>query len=250
VLTVVEVAGLVAVIAVGFAAEPAPLAMPMPDPAPLAMSGIAGATLLAFFAFVGFEDMVNMVEETRDPARTMPRAILLALGITTVLYLLVALAAVRTVLPERLAESASPLALVYETATGRHPWFLAIVAGSAALNGVLALVVMTARVLYGLGRRGYGFGVFHHAHPRWRTPVLATAVATGAVVALALTAPLVTLAEITSLLLLAVFVAVNLSLVALKRRGEGPAGAFRIPAWVPGLGAAVSAVALVAGAFG
>jgi len=91
-LTVVEVVGLLIVAWVGFAAEPVAAwgAPPAPD-----WRGVAAAALLAFFAFLGFDDLVNMAEEAHTPARDMPRAILLALAITAVLYALVALAAVR-----------------------------------------------------------------------------------------------------------------------------------------------------------
>ena len=90
----------------------------------------------------------------------------------------------------------------------------------AALNGVLAQVVMAARVLFGLGRRSPALSVFHQAHPRFGTPVLATLLCGMAMIALALAAPVEQLAGITSKVLLGVFLLVNLSLVALKSRSD------------------------------
>jgi len=248
VLTVIEVVGLMIVIAAGAMAEPVATGGPTGSAAGLApLAGVAAGGIIAFFAFLGFEDMVNMVEETERPERTMPRAIFAALALTTLLYVAVSWAAVRVVAPHGLAESRQPLALVYETATGRGAGFLAAIAVAAALNGVLAQIVMSARVLYGLGRFVPVLGVFNHADPRFGTPVLATLLATCCVLVLALTADLEALAELSALVLLAVFVAVNGALVVLKRRGPAPAGGFVAPMAAPLLGVALSLGALVWG---
>ena len=240
VLTVIEIVGLLVVIAVGVTGP----AIEVPSQ-PLAMSGLAGAALLAFFAFIGFEDMVNMAEETRDPSRTMPRAIFAALVVTTVIYILVAWAAVRTVPGTDLQASDRPLALVFETATGQSATFLALIAVYAALNGVLAQIVMAARVLFGLGRFSNIFRVFHSTSDRLRTPVVATVVATLLVLLLALTAPLVALAEVTSLVLLGIFVVINLTVVAIRTQ-QGRKG-LAAPAWVAYAGAGLSSMALIWG---
>ena len=237
VLTIIEVIGLLIVVGAGLS-----FPVDLPPGPPLAMSGLAAGALLAFFAFIGFEDMVNMAEETRDPGRTMPRAIIAAMAITTVIYILVAWAAVRTVEGDALAASERPLALVFETATERSAGFLAAIAVAAALNGVLAQIVMASRVLYGLGRFSPVFAVFHHAHSRFGTPVLATVLCVGIVIVLALTLPIAALAELTSTVLLAIFCAINAALIVIKRRG--PAEGFKAPVWVPWLGLVLSLAAL------
>jgi amino acid transporter len=242
--TGVEVLGLAIIVWVGWAAEPAAGAALLPEAGAI---GIAGGAVLAFFAFLGFEDMVNMVEETTDPGRTMPRAILLALAITTALYVAVAWAAVRAVPAEALAASPRPLALVYESATGHPPAVFAAIATVAALNGVLGALVLAARVLFGLGRIWPAMAVFHEAHARFGTPVRATALAAVATVALALSAPVALLAEVSATILLAMFVAVNWALIRLKRRAPAPLGAFEAPAWVPLAGLALSALAILWG---
>ena len=243
VLTMIEVVGLIIVVVVGFGAPSEVTIDATPE-----ISGIAAGAFLAFFAFIGFEDMVNMAEETHEPHRTMPRAILAAVAITTLLYLLVAWAAVRIVPSDALAGSRRPLALVFETATGKSAAFLALIAVAAALNGVLAQIVMSSRVLFGLGRFTALFNVFFRAHPRFGTPVAATVLATVLVILLALTAPLVALAETTSMVLLLIFVAINGALIVLKRVGaERSAKGFSAPVWVPWAGALLSAAALIAG---
>ena len=246
VLTVIELGGLVLVIWAGLSGTPVEVAPIAPEPGLGAgmLAGLAGASLLAFFAFIGFEDMVNMAEETLRPERTMPRAIVTALVVTTIVYLLVAWAAVRTVPPAALAESDRPLALVYQTATGQGAGFLSAIAVAAAMNGILAQIVMAARVLYGTGRYTRAFRVFHRASPRFGTPVLATVLAGAIALVLALTAPLVTLAEITTTVLLAIFVAINMALIVLDRRAETPS---TVPRWVPWIGAILSLMALVYG---
>ena len=241
VMTVIEVIGLTLVIGAGFAA--APVAEWSAPPAP-EWSGVAAATIFAFFAFIGFDDMVNIAEETHAPGRTMPRAILGALAITGLLYMLVSLAAVRAVPREVLGASERPLALVWEAGAGTSAAFLAAIAVAAALNGVLAQIVMAARVLFGLGKRSPGFAVFRAAHPRFGTPVLGTVLIGAAVTASALTLPVAVLAEITTQALLIVFAIVNAALIGLKRRvAEGP---FVVPMAVPVLGVLTCVLTLMA----
>lgn len=242
ILTTVEVIGLAIVIWAGATGEAAAQPEIATD---LSLVGVATGAILAFFAFLGFEDMVNMVEETREPQRTVPLAIFAALAVTAVLYLLVSWAATRVVPVDQLAASRRPLTLAYETATGKNAAFLAVIAGAAALNGVLAQIVMSARVLFGLGRFLQPLSVFHHAHRRFGTPVLATVLATGVTLTLALTADLVALAELTSAVLLLVFVAINCALIVLKRKGPAAEGVFVCPSWLPWSGAIGSAVAFV-----
>lgn len=249
VLTLIEVAGLLIVSGAGLLGDwtmPASELIPGVSMAPFSGVGMIAALMLAFFAFIGFEDMVNMAEETRDPRSAMPRAILLAMAVTAALYALVSAAAMLAVGPERLSVSERPLALVYEVATGRSPAFIGAIAVAATLNGVLAQIVMASRVLYGLGARSPAFAWARVLHPSRRTPTRATALATLCVIALALSAPIAALAEATSAILLVVFTLVNAALIALKRRGPPPQGAPSIPLGVPVFGAITSAGLLIA----
>jgi APA family basic amino acid/polyamine antiporter len=164
----------------------------------------------------------------------MPRAILLALFITSALYILVSFAAVRVASHAELGSSERPMALVWETATGRSAGFLSAIAVAAALNGVLAQIVMAARVLFGLGRRSRMLEPFTQAHPRFGTPVRATLLVGAAMLAAALLLPVETLAEAAAMVLLAVFVVVNGALIRLHRRE--PEAPFRVSAWIPWVG--------------
>ena len=242
--TVAEVLGLAVVVWAGFDAAPVEtiLAPPVPH-----WPGIASAIALCFFAFIGFEDIVNMAEEVREPERTMPRAILLSLAITAALYGLVSYAAVRSVPVEILSSSEQPLTLVWETSQGSSAKFLSAIAVAAAVNGVLAQIIMAARVLFGLGRRSSFLAIFTQAHPRFGTPVRATLLIGSLVVLGAIALPIVSLAKITSGILLSVFLMVNIALILLKRRN--PEAPFRISVWVPWAGT-LAALAALAFAFG
>jgi len=249
ILTVLEIGGLLIVAAAGlFGAGALPVAI-LPEaaaiPGPASAALLSGA-LLAFFAYVGFEDMVNMAEETVDPARTMPRAIFLAVGVTTALYMLVAIAALRTVPAAELALSERPLALVFSVGTGWSAEFIMAIAIVATLNGVLVQIVMVARVLYGLSRRRAWLAPIGTVNARLKTPVRATVIAGIAVGIFLIAAPIEQLAGMTSTILLAIFVVMNAALIVLKRRGPPPAGAPNAPLLVPVLGAASAAGLLLA----
>ena len=235
IFTVIEILGLAAVIWAGFTAPPVAEFTDLPS---IYWPGVAGAAALAFFAFIGFEDMVNMAEEARDPKHTMPRAILVALAITAVLYALVSFAAVRSVPREVLAGSERPLALVWETGMGSSAIFLSAIAVAAALNGVLAQIVMASRVLFGLGRRAPEFRVFYSTHAKFGTPVLASVLVGAFVVASALTLPVATLAELTTMALLIVFAIVNAALIGVKHKQ--PEAEFSISIFWPWLGIVLS----------
>lgn len=248
ILTAIEILGLVLVVWAGVSIAPEAVIV-LQKPATLPVEAIAFAAVLAFFAFIGFEDMVNLAEETINPGRTMPIAIIIALTITTSLYALVVWAAIRVVSTEALGQSRQPLALVYETATGEAAWFLSLIAVFAALNGVLAQLIMAARVLFGLGRRFSPLAMFHQAHARFGTPVRATLLIGAAIITAGLFLDLETLAETTSILLLVVFCAMNAALIALKlRKTEQPA--FQVPFAVPVIGLVFAVAALMVALLG
>lgn len=206
------------------------------------LAGIFGGVFIAFYAFIGFEDIVNVAEEVRDPIRTLPRAVLLSLAIATLLYMAIALVAVGLVLPTDLAASDAPLALVYQRATGEMPVFIGLVGLSAVINGALIQIVMASRVLYGMAEQGWITPWLSAVHPLTRTPLNSTVVIGVVILILALSLPLITLAKITSLFTLTVFSLVNLSLWRIKLRDPRPAEVVLFPLWVPVAGFFCSAL--------
>jgi basic amino acid/polyamine antiporter, APA family len=214
----------------------------VPPPTATALSGIAFGSLLAFFAFIGFEDLANIVEEARVPHRDIPRAMVLTLLISTILYVLVAAIAVSAVSAERLSSSSAPLSLVFREVAGVSPATISIIAVVATLNTILAQMTMASRVIYGLARDGGLPSIFARVHPRTRTPLLATAFVVVAIVPLALLVPLTALAETTALATLAVFAVVNLALLRLRYRGvESRVPHVTVPIWVPAIALATCA---------
>jgi amino acid transporter len=247
-ITLIEVAGLLLIVIV---AAPAVAALPMrfdelvpPVDAHVWQSVLLGA-FLAFYAFIGFEDIVTAAEEVRDPSRTLPRAILIAVALSTVLYLSVALVAVFAVTPPELAASDAPLALVYERATGGTPALISAISLFAVVNGALVQIILASRMLYGMSREGWHYAGFGRVHPRTRTPLLSTAAVTVALLLLALWFPLVTLATVASFLVLVLFALMNWSLLRIKRRDPHPAGIRTVPLWVPAAGLVTTAAFVV-----
>jgi len=242
-VTVIEILGLVVVLAVaGHNLSSLPERLPelIPPMDPAIWQGIMAGAFVAFYAFLGFEDMVNVAEEVRNPQRNVPLAILLALAVTTLLYAAVCLVAVLTVTPAQLSASDAPLATVYWQATGNKPVALSVISIFAVVNGALIQIIMGSRILYGMSRQGWLPGVFGRVWRKTQTPLAATAATAGLVLVLALWLPLITLAKATSLLVLIVFSLVNLSLLRIKRRDPRPEGVRVFPAWIPAGGVVAS----------
>ncbi|HLA20581.1 MAG TPA: APC family permease, partial [Pseudolabrys sp.] len=244
VFTLIEVGGLFVIIAAAIHAD-LPIAGALVQPLPFdagALSGIAFASLLAFFAFIGFEDLANVVEEAKVPHRDIPRAMVLTLVISTILYVAVAATAISAVSVERLAASPAPLSLVFHEVAGVSPATISAIAIVATLNTILAQMTMAARVIYGMARQGDLPGIAGHVHPRTATPLVATALIVASVIALALTIPFERLAESTSLATLVVFALVNLALLRLRhRRVQSHGPHVRVPLWIPAVGFATCA---------
>ncbi|MCP4317708.1 MAG: amino acid permease [Hyphomicrobiales bacterium] len=241
VMTLIEIGGLGLVIYQGVTAHPdivAELHTLLPPLETEVWAGVFSAVLLAFFAFVGFEDMANVAEEVKSPSKTLPRAIILTLAIATLLYVAVVSVAVLTIPAAELSTSAAPLALLFDTESGATSTIFITIAVIATTNGVLVQMIMSSRVLYGLGVQESLPALFARISPVTRTPVTATALVVGLIMVLALFFPIAGLAEMTSRIVLAVFVIVNLALWRLKRVGGPPKpGVFVVASWVPIVGA-------------
>ena len=241
VLTCVEITGLLIVIVFGAYAlftgthspdiDPDPGRLVRFDPDTTPLLAVTSATALAFFAMVGFEDSVNMAEETKNPTRSFPRALLLGMSITATIYLLIALITSTLVPTDTLAASDGPLLLVVQAAA---PWFppfvFSLIALFAVTNTALINMMMASRLVYGMAQEHVIPSPFAVVHPARRTPW----------VILVSTLEIADLGSTTSLLLLAVFTVVNIAVLVL-RRDEVEHEHFRAPTWVPILGAVTCA---------
>jgi amino acid transporter len=245
-ITLVEVGGLLLVIGVG-----SEQLADLPDrwheflPGPGSAGSVLLGVTLAFYAFIGFEDMVDVAEEVKNVRKTMPRAILLTLGGSTLMYLLLMITALLAMPPESLAASSAPLATLYEAQTGRSALVISVIAMFAIINGALVQIIMASRVLYGLSSRGQAPAFLGRVNAATRTPLPATALATASVLGLALYGRLGPLANGTSVIMLTIFALVNLALWRLKGSSHAPAQAYEFPRTFPLLGFALSSAFVV-----
>ena len=187
-----------------------------------AWAGIGTGAFIAFYAFIGFEDMVNMAEEVKDPERALPRGIFIALTVSTVLYILVALTALAALPVDELSGAEAPLAMIIERNTNIPIWIIGSIGMIAVVNGALLQIIMASRMLYGMGKRGLAPTILSSVHDGTRTPLLATLLIGLLVLVFALALPINTLAQLTSGLILLVFTLVNLALFVINQRAGTP----------------------------
>ncbi|MFB5625086.1 MAG: APC family permease, partial [Nitrosopumilus sp.] len=175
IFTIIEASGLILIIVIGFTfASPEPVNY---LESPTGFSGIVIAFVLIFFAFIGFEDMANIAEEVKKPKKTLPRAIILSVIISGILYILVSLAVVRVVNWEELANSAAPIALVAERGLGSEAHILlSSIALFAITNTVLITLVAGSRIFYGMAKEKVFPIVLEKIHFKTKTPWVAVIV--------------------------------------------------------------------------
>jgi APA family basic amino acid/polyamine antiporter len=200
---------------------------------------IQGA-VLTFFAFIGFEDTLNVAEECRDPQRTIPLALVSAMFLGALIYVAVAITAVSVVPWQELADAPAPLAEVMARAA---PAFPALVLTGITLfavgNTALVNYVTSSRMVYGMASQGLLPKALSEVHPRTQTPHMATVVLLVVLLPLAFFGSIAELASATVLMLLVVFAIVNGALFLLQGRKDEALGKFEVPRWVPALGALV-----------
>ena len=244
IVSAIEIFGLLFVIVAAgkvFADVPARMPEFIPGFEWSTFKGISAGAFLAFYAYLGYEDMANMAEEVNEPMRNLPYSILASLMIATLLYMAVAAVSVLTLAPDILAQTDAPLAAVYKQATGSEPVLLSAVSVIAVINGALIQIIMAARVCYGMSKRGWIPHIFGIVHPVTRTPIIATVIITLLVLIMALWLPIETLARSTSSGILVIFILVNLSLLRIKRKHPAQETTFTVPLWVPITGFLISA---------
>lgn len=240
--TLIEAAGLLLVIAVGIPYWGAVDLLEVPDvpggdaTALLVMHG----AVLTFFAFIGFEDTLNVAEECRDPQRTIPIALVTAMAIGALIYVAVAVTAVSVVPWRELSQAPGPLTeVIARAAPAIAPWLFTVVTLFAVSNTALVNYVTSSRLVYGMARQGLLPLALGKVHRRTRTPHLAAILLLAILLPLGLFGSIANLASASVLLLLAVFAVVNGALFILKGREGEPRGRFEIPRWIPAAGTVI-----------
>ncbi len=248
VLTLIELSGLVFVIGVGAVA----IFRGMGDTSRLTdfatpagespFGAVTAATALAFFAMVGFEDSVNMAEETKDPVKIFPKMMLLGLGVTGVIYILVSISAVALVSPDELSKGSAPLLKVVEAGAPNFPIAIfAWVTMFAVSNSALINMLMASRLLYGMARENVLPGALGKVLPGRRTPWVAILFTTLLAFALISFADLTALGGTTALLLLCVFTLVNVTVLVLRKKDPVDRPHFKTPIVIPVIAAILCA---------
>lgn len=243
VLTLVEIFGLLLLIYSGFDKIIHPtisFSEYLPKGSFSDISVIFLGAFLAFYAFLGFEDMVNIAEEVKEPSKTFPIAIILALGISTLLYILIVIVALESLSIEELQNSQAPFADIYYRLTGKDPFVISVIGAFAVVNGALIQIIMASRIVYGMAAKGWLPSPLSVLSPWTSTPVYATLLVTAVTIFFALAFDLVSLAGYTSMLILILFILVNISLIRIKSATPAPKGVISVPVWVPWCGLALN----------
>ena len=180
---------------------------------------VIAATTLAFFAMVGFEDSVNMAEETQNPSHIFPKILLAGLLITGLIYVLVSISAITLVSPEELGEGEAPLLKVVQAGAPNFPiGIFAFITMFAVANSALINMLMASRLVYGMSRERVLPAVLGRVHPTRRTPYVAigftTLLAFGLIT---FVGGVPQLGGTTALLLLCVFTVVNVAVLVLRK---------------------------------
>jgi basic amino acid/polyamine antiporter, APA family len=240
IFTLIEVFGLLLIVLIGVVAlstgsgEPG-RTLEFKEGTGVLVAMLSGAAL-SFYALIGFEDSVNVAEETQNPSRVFPRALLGGLLVAGVCYLLVTFTASMVVDVDTLASSSGPLLEVVRAGpVGIPTWLFALIALFAVANGALINTIMASRVIYGMADQGVMPSVFARVHRGRRTPWVSILFTIAVVMLLILTGDIAENARATVLLLLLVFIVVNICVFVL-RRDRVEHEHFRTPTIFPILG--------------
>lgn len=226
--TIIEVGGLGIIILAGFRYIGSPginyFAMPH------GVKGLFSASALIFFAFIGFEGIIKLSEETKDPEKVIPKALILSIIITTILYVIVALSAVSLLDWQTLATSSAPLADVAASAFGSKAFtILAVIALISTANTMMIEMVAASRIAYGMGSEGSLPGYLARVHPGRKTPWVAISVVMTFAIIFALSNDISLVAEMTNLTIYLTFIVVNMSLVMLRYTNPDMERPFKVP---------------------
>lgn len=243
--TLIELAGLLLIVVIGAAAviggtgDPS-RALEFKDGVEIPWAILAGAGL-SFYALIGFEDAVNVAEETQDPSRSFPKALFGGIAIAGGIYLVVTVLASIVVPTAQLVESSGPLLEVVKAGPlNVPPKLFAVIAIFALSNGALINAIMASRLVYGMSQEGVVPAIFARVHSRRQTPTAAILFTTLIAVCLIATGDLGNLARTTVLLLLIAFIIVNISVLVLRKDAVEHEH-FRSPSVFPILGVLVCA---------
>lgn len=226
VFTVIEAGGLIFIFLIGIPFLGNVDYFDMPN----GIEGIFEASALIFFAYIGFEGIVKFSEETKEPEKNIPKALILAIFISIILYVLVAFSSVSVVGWEKLSESDAPFSLVALTAMGGDAFFLlTIIALFATANTVLLLLLSASRMTYGMADSFSLPNIFAHLHPSRKTPWVAILTIMVLSILFLFSGNISFLANVTNFTLFLTFIVINAAIIILRYKAPDEIRPFRIP---------------------
>jgi len=197
---------------------------------PYGITGVLSGAALIFFAYIGFEDLANISEEVKDAKRNVPKALLISVLVTTIIYVLVGISVVSLVDWQTLASSKAPLALAVSSVLGDQAFFLmSIVALFATANTVLICLIVVSRHMYGMSADGSLPKPLSRIHKKRRTPWVAVIVSMIIAMAFVLLGQIKLVASITDLGTFYIFIFVNACAIVLRYRMPDKKRMFRVP---------------------
>jgi APA family basic amino acid/polyamine antiporter len=226
IFSLIEISGLLIVIATAIPFLGSVNYMEMPQ----GMVGILSASALIFFAFIGFEDIANITEETKQPKKTAPRALLYSMLITALIYILVAISAVSLATQEQLSTSTAPLALAISQVFGQNAFtVMAVIALFATANTVLVALIVGSREIYGMNRHGSLPKIFSSIHKSRRTPWIAVLFILVCTMLFVLLGNIKLVAGIADFYTFAVYCSVNAPLIILRYKEPNRKRLYKVP---------------------
>ncbi|MFJ9964820.1 amino acid permease [Streptomyces avermitilis] len=236
-MAVLKLAILVVFCAIGFSAFKDGNLTPF---SPAGLGGIGAGTTAAFFSYIGFDAITTAGEEARNPRRDIPIAILVCLGLATLLYCAVALAAIGAIGGGQVGGRPAALSYVVNEVTGSTAGGAVIAFGAvvAIASVVLAVMYGQTRILMSMARDGLVPRVFERVSPKTSTPVTGTLLVALVFAVPAAFASLDAVVNLCTIGTLAIMAVVNVTVIALRRREPGLARSFRVPLYpvIPVLG--------------
>lgn len=226
VATLIETAGLILVIFIGvpYLGKVDYFEMPY------GLAGVFQASALVFFAYTGFESIVKLSEETKSPEKTIPRGLMLAILVSIILYVLVAVSAVSVMGWEKIASSDAPFADLASSAFGNKAFvLLSVIALFATANTVLMMLLGASRIIYGMADSSTLPGVLARVHTSRRTPWVAIFVSMVISMLFVFAGDIAFVANVDNFTLFVTFSVINVSMILLRYREPQMKRPFRVP---------------------
>ena len=225
IFTLIETGGLVVIVLIGLPHLGSVNYFQMAN----GIKGVLEASALIFFAYIGFQSITRLSEETKNAEKTIPKAVLLSIVITTILYVLVAISAVSIVPWQQLANSKAPLGLVAGIVFGEKSFLiLSTVALFSTFNTILAVLLSASRLVYGIAEFNALPRIFLSVLRKRKTPWVSIITVVLASMAFTLIGDLSKVANLTNFSIFVTFISVNAAVIYLRYKKPTNRG-FKVP---------------------